>query len=266
MNKNKLNNESVLKFKLESLSFFNGKQLYIEKEYKDLDSFVINLGLIYNDLKGLMTFWEILCEFAPDSPPKNKVSGRFGQYLGMKAQINKYMLSTLNEIIYFFKSNKNILNHNLFKKIINDKLGKEAKNSWKNLIEISLDEKLSNKDIINLKTIVCKIRNNGGFHYNQTKEIYKSYIHTFSNDQPSGKAYFSFGNSLYNSRFHFSDAAISKYLSTFITEETDSLIRKFIFSSHNGIFYFIIEYLKIRNIQVTKLNSDFDFEKINNEV
>lgn len=251
--------DSVVFFPIADLSYFDAKILGSNTEFLDEDDFIIVLGIIYNDIKGLLNYWDFIDEFKPDTPPEGTASAKFGEYMGYRGQIFKYVLSTLNEIIGFFESRESVVNGPTIKKVAAKIDIKQGRDAWTSLCDFCYNS-TDDQKILGLRNAIVRARNNAGFHYNQTKEIMKSYRKTFENEkeQPKGYGYFSLGKNLHETRFYFSDAAVAKYLEDLMNKEDyANYSQQFMRDCHVGIRSLIRTYLNHRQTNVRTTGSTF---------
>src|SRR3989344_2593680 len=204
---------------------FNGELKWIkpsllvnENNLDKTESFFLVLGVIFNDLQGLILFEEMLVDNY--EKPENKPTSHDGHYAGVLVQIQKLIASTINEFFVFLKINKNVLTTDQFKEIFNQ-LNKTDRQSW-NAIIAAANNNLSSVTEL-LKSMVY-IRSNFAFHYDHSGKILRRvYISRFfgnHNDEKADLAYYSIDNNIKNTRFYFADAAVEESLFIAVGKKT----------------------------------------------
>ena len=90
---------------------------------------------------------------------------------------------------------------------------KDIENRWKAITDVAFDRSPESSDFT--KHLIL-IRNNVAFHYNQSgKELKKSFRNFFYKKEKIGKndlAYYSIGETIYDTRFFYADGAVQEYL------------------------------------------------------
>lgn len=193
------------------LEHISPKLLITEKEYNRVESFFLGLGVVFNDLKGIILFEKMLIDYY-EKPQDNEITSHAGNYGGVYIQIQKLIASTINEFFAFLRKNSDLLNTNEFKEIFK-KLNKEERVLWEGMIAASRNKFSRVTDF--MKTI-AQIRSNVAFHYDHSGKIlrsaYISYFFGKTHDGRNKHAYYSIGDSIENTRFYFSDAAVEESL------------------------------------------------------
>ncbi|MCX6766080.1 MAG: hypothetical protein NT136_03940 [Candidatus Moranbacteria bacterium] len=177
----------------------------------EVASFFIGFGVIFNDLKDLILFEQLLINNYR-KPKEKKASVHSGSYNGIIVHINKLIASTIHEFFKFLNKNKKILGTREFNEILN-KLPAEEKIIWNGLVAASQGNLL--KALNFLKTIV-RIRSNIAFHYDHSGKIlkrgYKSRFFGEYKDDSNKCAYYSIGDKIELTRFFFADAVVEESL------------------------------------------------------
>lgn len=182
--------------------------LIIDEGSKDeSQSFFLILGSIFNDLKGLI-FFQKLVEDNYRKPELNEVSAHAGEYNGLIAQADKLLIATVGEFFIFLEKNKSFLGSYKFLLLLK-KLNIENRNCWNDLIKLNGGSTILSK--------IARVRSNVAFHYDHSmEEIKKGFIKSFFSDRKDlpqhKKAYFSFGNTMKETRIYYSDAAVADYI------------------------------------------------------
>jgi hypothetical protein len=187
------------------LKYINPKLLVSEDKDDKIENFFITLGLVFNDLKGLILFEKLVIDNF-EKPQEDKATSHLGNYGGVMAQIHRLFASAIHEFFEFLNENEEILSKNEFKEIMN-KLPVEDKSLWEGLFAAAAGNLYKLTDF--LKTLL-RIRNNLGFHYYDSgKNLRRGYV-SFFNRKKNCKnefAYYSIGETVEVTRFFFSDAA-----------------------------------------------------------
>jgi len=196
---------------------FEGKLNYIKPEHlvtqnsnNETEKIFLILAEVFNDLKGFILFEKMLIENYRQ-PDNKETSSHAGNYFGILFQIKKLIVSTINEFFVFLKKNNDIFEENEFKEIL-EKIPQKNQVFWKNMILASNGESITTTGFLK---IFLQIRNNIGFHYYQSgknlKRGYCSYFFGKTKHKRSARAFYSPGETIYDTRFYFSDAAIAEY-------------------------------------------------------
>ncbi len=193
------------------LNWISPNLLITENKHDKTESFFLGLGVVFNDLKGFILFEKMLIDNYA-RPKDHEVSVNAGNYYGIRVQIDKLIASTINEFFIFLKKNTDILSGSEFEEVLN-RIATSDKQFW-NALVAAAHGRLPKVDDL-LRAIVL-IRSNFTFHYDHSGKILKNgYISRFfGKAQDPGKefAYYSMGDSIENTRFYFSDAAVQESL------------------------------------------------------
>src|SRR3990167_7890934 len=92
-----------------NLEDISPRHLIDENNKNDIQSFFLILGLIFNDLKGLI-FFQKFVEDDYRKPEINEVSVHAGEYNGLMAQADKLLIATVGEFFKFIEENVSVLN------------------------------------------------------------------------------------------------------------------------------------------------------------
>lgn len=181
--------------------------LLIHKDGEDkLGSFFLALGVIYNDLKGIILLEQMLID-AYEQPDEDEVTVQAGNFGGVMIQTQKLIASVISEFFSFLSKNKKIISTRDFHEII-IRLGKSDQLLWRQMIDAANGRFANVSDL--LKSIT-QIRSNISFHYDHSGKIllrgYKSRFFSEVKDCRSEYAYYSIGKTMGEIRFFFSDAA-----------------------------------------------------------
>ena len=205
-------------FNLNPMKSFDPKLLMTYKPgqeaLEEVDAFVITLGLIFNDLKGLY-WWNKQLE---KGQPKNlkEATEYVGQWSGMRIQIGRLLLGIFVELLNTINENPKPLNHPLFKKVI-DNLDNTSFICWNDIVLAANQKKSGIKKNKKLFDLLQEVRSNGIFHYENIGEIHKGYKAHFFGQVPisapefNSNAFYSTGKNIFEMRFYFSDAAVDGY-------------------------------------------------------
>ncbi|MDX9913681.1 MAG: hypothetical protein RBS77_03825 [Candidatus Moranbacteria bacterium] len=185
------------------------KKIVNENKQDNIGSFFLGLGVIFNDLKGLIWFNKMLHDHY-EVPSVNEITSHAGNYTGIALQIQKLMAGIIDEFFIFIEKNNTIFQDAKFKEIFN-KLSKHDQQIWNSVRDVATG---SNTNAIDFVKTTIKIRSNLAFHYDHSGKILKrGYISRFYSkvkDSHNSFAYYSIGENIENIRFYFSDAALEE--------------------------------------------------------
>lgn len=179
-----------------------------QKKFDDLDNFFLALGLIFNDLKGVVLFEKMLVERFR-KPKTSEVSVQRGEYGGLLIQIVKISSALISEFFKLLEENRDIINSFRFKKILKD-VNISEREMWSDIIKIVFGENLKKSDF---SEKLIRVRNNITFHYYQSpRNLRNGFIDFFFKrdvKQCNNKAYYSIKKNMTmgNTRFYYVDAA-----------------------------------------------------------
>lgn len=178
----------------------------------DLGDFFLVLSVIYNDLKGLLT-WQKNIEEKYRMAPSDEKSVHAAELAGLQVQHYKILTGLIREFLAFLKKNADVLKSSAFQLILL-KVDKTNKKLWDELVQIALDDDVETKSTFAYSLML--IRNNVGFHYDQSRKELRRSFHSFFNRKPKTKfndrAYYSLGNTMNETRFYYADAAVKEYI------------------------------------------------------
>lgn len=185
--------------------------LVTEKEDRKIESFFIGLGVIFNDLKGLLLFEDMLIN-TYKRPVGEDATIQAGHYSGTLVQIQKLVAATTHEFFIFLKKNTSTFTELEFKQVL-DKLSKSDRQIWNNLLAVA-HGKLPAAETLS-RTLVL-IRSNMTFHYDHSGKVLKgAFISRYFGDLkiPKNKdAYYSIEDNILDTHFYFADAAVEEAL------------------------------------------------------
>lgn len=211
--KQEFNSAHLRKIKPESLI-----ENDVSSPVSEFDRLFLSLGLIFNDLKGLIIFDQCLENFRIPEP--FEVSGHAGEFYGLKWQLFRLASSHIHEFVIFLQKNKGLLLSDRFLAYENE-LTQQDKDIWYLLLSIAgiKEGQFKNDDLKNFQELLLLIRNNITFHYKQLgKPLASGFKELFYSDEYAGYdnskyAYFYLSKTTINDvRFYYADAAIEGYL------------------------------------------------------
>ena len=191
----------------------------IDKE-DSVQSFFLILGLIFNDLKGLIFFQKFI-EDNYRKPDASETSAHAGEYNGLIAQADKLIIATVGEFFNFIEKNRPVLTNIKFLLLVKE-LAPENQLRWTDLTKMEMGSTVLSK--------IARIRSNVTFHYDHSmEELRRGFINSFfqtSKELPQHKrAYYSLGDSMENSRIYYSDAAAQDYINSLLNIDERKQIR-----------------------------------------
>ena len=230
------------------------KRLIKESQADDVADFFLVLAAIFNDLKGLVLFDKLVVDHYR-LPGVTEVSVHSGSYGGVRIQMYKLLVATINEIFEFLKVSKSVLDTGEFALILNA-LPRPRREQWNAIVDIAFDRTPAASDFT--KTLI-QARNNVAFHYYQSgKNLRKGFIGKFfkkekNNINKNEDAYYAVGENMGKTRFFYADAALEEYLAmNSVTRELDTkekhqqLVRTIINDMNATIALLLKEYLRAR--------------------
>jgi hypothetical protein len=178
-------------------------------EEREIDALMLGLGLIFNDLKDFLWFFKRLGGGA-DYYPQGVVHAQGGQLSGMSLRIMRSIAATLHELLKLLddKRNKRIMQGTKFQGIV-EALNPAARSRWDQLNELARGSNSGGPARGSIGARLKSVRDKSGSHY-AVEELQKGYAAHFSADARSPtrqSAYYSDGENMERSRFHFADAA-----------------------------------------------------------
>lgn len=184
----------------------------IKEEVDDIvANFFLVLGVVYNDLNGLILFEKLIIDTYRKEQPE-EVSVQVGNLGGIFTQINKLIVSNIREFFDFLKENEKVLLSIEFKEVLL-KTNKDIQNRWEGITDFAFGRSLNSSEFT--KYLIL-IRNNVAFHYNQSgKELKKSFCNYFYKKEKFGTnnlAGYSIGEKIEDTRFFYADAAVQEYM------------------------------------------------------
>ncbi|MFC1622697.1 hypothetical protein ACFL1Y_01765 [Patescibacteria group bacterium] len=192
-----------------------------DSQNEKMENFFLGLGVFYNDLKSLLTFEEIVKEMY-EAPKKDEVSAHSGSYYGLMVYIQKMVAGTIYEFFNLIEKHNKIIEKNTEFNEIKNKLNKDEINLWEQIVDVANKK---NEKASDLLRSLCIIRNKFGFHYDTYDECLRpGYVSRFFGEMkhPSNqKAYYSFGKTMTETRFFFSDASVEEALHIAMGKEPD---------------------------------------------
>lgn len=193
-------------YKLAELKEFN-LDFITNSSQDSLHPLMLSISISYNDIKDILWMTTILESYRTevlnynhtDSNPKKE----YGQYFGMLNFSQKKMKSIFKEIFLLIRNAKNIIDSEEFK-IIEEKMGENAKEEWKRLKNIAFSKNQSSPTEKYLSQIRDKVSN----HYDKKSNFNK--LKARLKSLPS-KGYYSIGKDIESTRFYFADMAYEGY-------------------------------------------------------
>lgn len=176
---------------------------------KDLDDFFLGLGLIFNDIKGVLFFLGSLDEDYKKPKETDEVSAHLGEYGGIKTQLWKLVIAIISEFFVFLRKNQSVVNGVQFQ-LYYKKLDKDLQKSWKEIYSAAVYENKTDSFF----SKIARVRSNITFHYSG-EELRSGFIDTFIKDKKNKfneQAFYSLGSRMEESRFYYCDAAVQAYL------------------------------------------------------
>lgn len=201
-------------------------KLLIPEKGKDVVSdFFLTLAVIFNDLKGIGLFDQLLADNYR-KPDREELTVHCGEYGGVYIQLYKLVIATLHEFFGFLEKNKKILFCREFKSVLSN-LPNSTRRQWDIIVNISLGKTEADTDFTRTLQFV---RDNAAFHYYQSSKILnRGFVSRFHESERVRQnknefAYYSVGDDIEHTRFFYADAAMEEYLN--MTSVTDNIKTK----------------------------------------
>ena len=145
--------------------------------------------------------------------PSDEKSVHAAELAGLQVQHYKILTGLIREFLAFLKKNADVLKSPAFQLILL-KVDRTNKELWNELAQIALDDEVETKSTFAYSLML--IRNNVGFHYDQSRKELRKSFNSFFNRKPKTKfnerAYYSLGNTMSGTRFYYADAAVKEYI------------------------------------------------------
>lgn len=195
----------------------------ISEEDEDLRDFFLTLGLIFNDLKGLVTINQTLKEVYLKPGKETTVSDHLGEFQGLDLQVLKYIQGSLYEALSYLKNKDEIFLSSGVQNIIQE-TPLHIQAVWDLLYKVATGNSIDDerfKEFEELKPILKTLRNHISFHYQSEPgkprliDGYRTFFFEGVEDvRPESRenAYRSTSTGNWDeSRFYYSDAALQGY-------------------------------------------------------
>jgi hypothetical protein len=193
------------KFKLAPLTKVVPNDIVPAKGNDNLRSFMLALAVVFNDLKGLMMFRQVL---APLKAPDSEVSSAAGEWRGLEIQLDRYTIALVHELLLLvghFAAEAQGPDISLWL----SKAPPSVRKRWRNIVNVSVGGK-GDGDAAFTK-ILLQVRNNLSSHYYQPKALVAGFRKHFFESSASAVnafAYASLGKNMERTRFYYADAAL----------------------------------------------------------
>jgi hypothetical protein len=182
----------------------------VSKEGKDsLAEFMLALSLVFNDLKGIVS-WRDYNRLQP--PDDNVISAESGEWIGFEMQIHRLMIAQVHELLRLIEEFKDIVDGEEMQRIVK-KAPASVRRRWDVIVRIATDRRSSRDDAF--ATILVRVRNNATYHYYQPKALlagFREFFYKSPGNAGNEWAYASIGNNMGQTRFYFADAAMQATL------------------------------------------------------
>ncbi len=191
----------------------------------DIDNLFLSLGLIFNDLKGIILFNDLIKKDY-EKPIPGEINAHSGEYAGMQLQIMKLSVALIDEFFIVLSKNEDIIKSFRFK-LIEKGLNKELKNKWTNILAIALNPNNNSNSYLSK---IARVRSNITYHYDHSgTQLRNSFIKRFFDapkDKSNEKAYYSMGGTIETTRYFYCDAVIHEYINEHLKIESLDYIDK----------------------------------------
>lgn len=193
------------------LNWVDPKLLVDENNHNKVDGFFITLGVVFNDLNGLLMFESLLVSNY-EKPETIEATNHAGHYWGLLLQVHKLLVSTISEFFVFLKKSTDVFSEVEFKQVL-ERLSKSDESLWSGVVAAAHGRLNSVNSFLNA---IVQIRSNIAFHYDHSGKVFRGgYISKFfgkNRDDSNKSAYYSLNDNPQETRFFFSDAAAEECL------------------------------------------------------
>ncbi len=224
-------------------------KLVNRSEINEIDNFFLTLGLIFNDLKGLMIFYRH-CEEKYLVQENEGLTFRNGELGGLKLQVHRLMIGLIREAIKYIHKKKDLIKSIDFK-LIESKIHKNNLDSWNKICLISFSE--FDKDDNSFLWKIKKVRDEISFHYDDKEILRDWFVEKFYNEaknETNQNCCYVNTFQMRSSRFFYCDAIIQKYLldQLVLSEKEDYLkeMVEFIGKLNESIIFLMNSYINIK--------------------
>lgn len=232
------NKESLLpNFELAELLTFP-LDVFLQSENQELANLILAFTVIYNDFKDYWWFKRLFDDVV-EKIDTTKKTGLLGQLNGLSEHCVRMLIAQFLELLNTIKEHKKLYDCTEFKTMLHylRHIRKDLPGDWWMLVRLSESKSSENK----FHNTLIRIRNNGTYHYKDTKCLnqgLKYYI-----DKKDAVGYVSLGNTLEKTRFYYGDAIIQYYHKMTIDEfgpEFDVTFREYM-DKVNILLRFLVE-------------------------
>lgn len=175
----------------------------VRGEDDKLGRLVIRLAVIFNDLKGMVMFYEYLKAYP--HPSSGEISPYAGQWAGLSTQINRFVCGILNEALKVISDENAVLRSAEFLKLVS-KLAEAERTVWNEIIaEANNSPEAKNQTT---RAMLARLRNKTAFHYDGLA-LLKGFQQFFAKPTSSYNelGYYSAGEDMDGTRYFFADSA-----------------------------------------------------------
>ncbi len=221
----------------------------LEAENKELARLIVTLCLIYNDFKDLFLLDGHLEQRAKsiDKDDSLRAKAQSGQISGMREHIRRILIAGMLELLQTLSENREVIDSGDFRRLVKmvKKIHTDFDDDWGPLMALALETCKPGAGHAFTNALV-KIRNNGAYHYKQTKSLFDGLEDYCKTREDRG--YVSEGNTLEKTRFYFADAAIQCYHQRVVGKgeyrgDFPSDLDKYIKKVNNVLYFVTLVYL-----------------------
>jgi hypothetical protein len=214
----------------------------IRAKNQNLAKFMLALSVVYNDFKDYAWFKQLFDDTIK-TIDQSKITGMLGQLNGMSEHCIRMFIAQLLELLILLKEHYKLYDCKDFKTIMHylGKIDKRLPSDWWTLVRLAE----SNESTDRFHNTLIRIRNNGTYHYKNTKCLSQGLHYYIKKKGKDG--YISLGQSLMETRYYFGDAAIQYYHKKTTDDYGSDFVNKVDEYLHkvNTLLRFVIEiYLK----------------------
>jgi len=221
-------------------------KIFVKSEDDQLGSFMLALAVVYNDIKSLVWFDQLLLDHEPN---KSTPIEKDGQWHGLQEILTKYILGVLHELFKLIKENQDQVSSEEMAEVVKS-LRPNVRRKWNTLVTISIDS--SKSETGRFAKSLARVRNNISFHYYDPTTLIKGYLAHFSEDSEDEKrrfAFMSYGKNMAETRFYYADAAVERALELILIEyDAEKATKHTLEDVNQALSGLILRFSEMRNV------------------
>jgi hypothetical protein len=192
-------------FNLSPLQRYRASDLVRPQGSDRLQSFLLALSVVFNDLKGILLFQKA---YAHLKPAANEVSPQAGEWRGLEIQLQRYTLALVHELLTLIQTFEAEASGPEVNEWMRD-AHPEIRSRWQRLLRVATGRNTRGDPAFT--KVLVQIRNNISSHYYQPKVLVAGFRRHFFEAPKTAMndvAFASVGRNMEQTRFYFADAAL----------------------------------------------------------